>query len=168
MLAEFYHPNSTAGAHRPVKLAKYLPRFGWSPTVLCAEWTAGNCGGTYDPSLEGKDSCPTHRVPHPAPPSTIPARILGRIRREFSPQLYPKSFARVLLREAMGLCQRERFEVLWATFSPGSTLEAASAVREFRPKIVYPYHYRGSDVEKFKNLVGVDVGVEVRLHDWYK
>jgi len=28
--------------------------------------------------------------------------------------------------------------------------QAASAVREFKPKIVYPYHYRDSDVGKFK------------------
>jgi len=46
--------------------------------------------------------------------------------------------------------------------------QAASAVREFKPKIVYPYHYRGSDVEKFKKLVGEDSGVEVRLRDWYQ
>ena len=46
--------------------------------------------------------------------------------------------------------------------------QAASAVREFKPKIVYPYHYRGSDVEKFKKLVGEHSGVEVRLRDWYK
>lgn len=45
--------------------------------------------------------------------------------------------------------------------------QAASAVREFKPKIVYPYHYRGSDTEKFKQLVGDDVGVEVRLRNWY-
>jgi L-ascorbate metabolism protein UlaG (beta-lactamase superfamily) len=45
--------------------------------------------------------------------------------------------------------------------------QAASAVREFKPKIVYPYHYRGSDTKKFKELVGPDSGVEVRLIDWY-
>jgi L-ascorbate metabolism protein UlaG (beta-lactamase superfamily) len=45
--------------------------------------------------------------------------------------------------------------------------QAASAVREFKPKIVYPYHSRNSDVEKFKTLVGTDAGVEVRLRDWY-
>ena len=44
---------------------------------------------------------------------------------------------------------------------------AASAVRAFRPKIIYPCHYRGSDLEKFKKLVGDDVGAEVRLRDWY-
>ena len=46
--------------------------------------------------------------------------------------------------------------------------QAASAAREFKPKIVYPYHYRGSDVEKFKKLVGEDSGVEVRLRGWYQ
>jgi L-ascorbate metabolism protein UlaG (beta-lactamase superfamily) len=46
--------------------------------------------------------------------------------------------------------------------------QASSAVREFRPKIVYPYHCRGSDLEKFKRLVGDDAGVDVRLRDWYK
>jgi L-ascorbate metabolism protein UlaG (beta-lactamase superfamily) len=50
--------------------------------------------------------------------------------------------------------------------------QAASAVLEFRPKIVYPYHYRGqdglNDIEGFKKLV--DAGkkdVEVRLRNWY-
>ena len=50
--------------------------------------------------------------------------------------------------------------------------QAASAVLEFEPKIVYPYHYRGrpdmSDTEAFKALV--DKGgknIEVRLRDWY-
>ena len=46
--------------------------------------------------------------------------------------------------------------------------KAAHAVREFKPKIVYPYHYRNADksmadLEEFKKLVGTDSGVEVRL-----
>jgi L-ascorbate metabolism protein UlaG (beta-lactamase superfamily) len=46
--------------------------------------------------------------------------------------------------------------------------QAADAVRTFKPKIVYPYHSRGSDLQKFKQLVGTDSGVDVRLRDWYK
>ena len=51
--------------------------------------------------------------------------------------------------------------------------QAASAVAEFKPAIVYPYHYRGtnglSDVEKFKTLVNESAPeVEVRLRAWYK
>jgi L-ascorbate metabolism protein UlaG (beta-lactamase superfamily) len=45
--------------------------------------------------------------------------------------------------------------------------QAASAVLAFKPKIVYPYHYRGSDVEKFKRLVTAKSDIEVRLRDWY-
>jgi L-ascorbate metabolism protein UlaG (beta-lactamase superfamily) len=45
--------------------------------------------------------------------------------------------------------------------------QAADAVREFKPKIVYPYHSRGSDLDEFTRLVGTDVGVEVRVRQWY-
>jgi L-ascorbate metabolism protein UlaG (beta-lactamase superfamily) len=45
--------------------------------------------------------------------------------------------------------------------------QAAEAVRTFKPRIVYPYHSRGSDVGEFARLVGTDAGVEVRLRDWY-
>lgn len=44
--------------------------------------------------------------------------------------------------------------------------EAAEAVKEFHPKIVIPYHYRGSDLTVFqKALQGT--GIEVRLLEWY-
>jgi L-ascorbate metabolism protein UlaG (beta-lactamase superfamily) len=49
-----------------------------------------------------------------------------------------------------------------------SVTKAASAVRQFRPRVVYPYHYSGgSDVNQFKRLVGMDLGIEVRLRKWY-
>lgn len=50
--------------------------------------------------------------------------------------------------------------------------QAASAVLEFKPSVVYPFHYRGqaglNDVEGFKKLVseGSDQ-IEVRLRNWY-
>jgi L-ascorbate metabolism protein UlaG (beta-lactamase superfamily) len=44
--------------------------------------------------------------------------------------------------------------------------EAADAVKTFHPKVVIPYHYRGSDLAVFKKgLEGT--GIEVRLLDWY-
>jgi L-ascorbate metabolism protein UlaG (beta-lactamase superfamily) len=50
--------------------------------------------------------------------------------------------------------------------------EAASAVLDFKPKIVYPYHYRGqnglSDISTFKELVNqANKDIEVRLLNWY-
>jgi L-ascorbate metabolism protein UlaG (beta-lactamase superfamily) len=44
--------------------------------------------------------------------------------------------------------------------------EAADAVKAFHPKLVIPYHYRGSDLTVFqKRLEGT--GIEVRVVDWY-
>lgn len=50
--------------------------------------------------------------------------------------------------------------------------QAASAVLEFQPKVVYPYHYRGQDgfsnIAEFKNLVNSkNKNIEVRLANWY-
>lgn len=46
--------------------------------------------------------------------------------------------------------------------------QAASAVLDFEPEIMYPYHYRGQDTEKFKELVTQkNDNIEVRLRDWY-
>lgn len=50
--------------------------------------------------------------------------------------------------------------------------QAADAVSEFKPAIVYPYHFRGSDgladVEKFKSTLNAKVpSVDVRLRNWY-
>jgi L-ascorbate metabolism protein UlaG (beta-lactamase superfamily) len=50
--------------------------------------------------------------------------------------------------------------------------QAADAVLEFKPKVVYPYHYRGqgglADVEGFKKLVNAgSKSIDVRLRNWY-
>jgi len=46
--------------------------------------------------------------------------------------------------------------------------QAAGAVLDFKPGIVYPYHYRGQDTEAFKKLVNSKNNeIEVRLRDWY-
>jgi len=45
---------------------------------------------------------------------------------------------------------------------------AAAAVLAFKPKVVYPYHYRGQDIAHFKALVNAkDPAIDVRLRDWY-
>lgn len=55
-----------------------------------------------------------------------------------------------------------------------SAEQAADAVLDFQPKVVYPYHYRGgggqmSDVEAFKKTVeSKNNKIEVRLRAWYQ
>lgn len=47
--------------------------------------------------------------------------------------------------------------------------QAASAVLEFKPLIVYPYHYRGQNPIEFKKLVTAkNKRIEVRIREWYQ
>jgi L-ascorbate metabolism protein UlaG (beta-lactamase superfamily) len=53
-----------------------------------------------------------------------------------------------------------------------SVTQAAAVIRAFHPKVVYPYHYRNQDstyanFATLKQLVGTDLGIEVRLRKWY-
>lgn len=48
------------------------------------------------------------------------------------------------------------------------TQQAADAVLDFAPRVVYPYHYRGQDISDFKRRVNQgNRNIEVRLENWY-
>jgi len=71
--------------------------------------------------------------------------------------------------------QLENIDVAFVCMNLPYTMDveaAADAVLDFKPKIVYPYHYRGkggmSDLEEFRSIVGAGDGdIEVRLLKWY-
>jgi L-ascorbate metabolism protein UlaG (beta-lactamase superfamily) len=49
---------------------------------------------------------------------------------------------------------------------------ATNCVRAFRPRVVYPDHYRDqsgatTNAATFKQWLGTDLGIEVRLRNWY-
>jgi L-ascorbate metabolism protein UlaG (beta-lactamase superfamily) len=49
---------------------------------------------------------------------------------------------------------------------------AVAVVRAFRPRVIYPYHYRNqngsfADLRRFEDLVSTDLGIEVRSRPWY-
>jgi L-ascorbate metabolism protein UlaG (beta-lactamase superfamily) len=55
--------------------------------------------------------------------------------------------------------------VAFVAMNPPRTMppaEAAACVKEFRPKIVYPYHYRGQNTQEFADGLK-NTGIEVRL-----
>ncbi len=50
--------------------------------------------------------------------------------------------------------------------------KAASTVRQMKPKVVYPYHFRNqngtfADLASFRQQVGTEFGTEVRVRTWY-
>jgi len=64
----------------------------------------------------------------------------------------------------------ENIDIAFITMNLPYTMppsEAAACVRQFRPKVVYPYHFRGSDVQQFTDALRSTPGVEVRIRKWY-
>ena len=56
--------------------------------------------------------------------------------------------------------------IAFVAMNPPRTMppsEAAACVQAFRPKIVYPYHYRGQKTQEFADALKNTPGVEVRL-----
>ena len=45
--------------------------------------------------------------------------------------------------------------------------EAAECARAFQPKIVYPYHFRGQNIQEFADALQSTPGVAVRSRKWY-
>lgn len=133
LIALGYYPSNAPGAHRPVKMAKYLPEFGWHPVVLCADWTRTNRPERFDPGLAlEEDVCHTIRVPHPA----RRAGRLGGVARRAVKALFPYSTPRVMVRSflerASSFADSEKVDVIWSTYSPGLThLVAARISRQY-------------------------------------
>lgn len=68
----------------------------------------------------------------------------------------------------------KNIDAAFVCMNPPYTMDvdaAADAVLEFKPRIVYPYHYRGqdgmADVTRFRKLVAKDPSIDVRQLDWY-
>ncbi len=45
--------------------------------------------------------------------------------------------------------------------------EAAECIKAFRPRVVYPYHYRGQDLQLLVDALKDEKEIEVRLRNWY-
>lgn len=62
-------------------------------------------------------------------------------------------------------------DVAFVCMNPPFTMDvkqAAEAVLAFKPKIIYPYHYRGSNTDEFRQLVNTgNSSIDVRLRNWY-
>jgi len=60
----------------------------------------------------------------------------------------------------------KNIDIAFLSMNPPRTetpLEAAECAKAFKPKVVYPYHYRGSKVEDFAGALKDSPGIEVRI-----
>lgn len=45
--------------------------------------------------------------------------------------------------------------------------EAAECIKAFRPKIVFPFHYKGSNLDELTRALEGEQGIDVRKREWY-
>ena len=133
LLSQYYYPCNAPGSHRCAKLAKYLPRFGWKPVVLCAEAVPENSLGLYDTRLEGQDPCETIRVSYPHYPiRTVQGLIEYFILDRYARQISPWALYRRMMERGREVLKQQRFDVLWATSPSIMTLNVAGRLaKEF-------------------------------------
>lgn len=122
-----YYPQNSAGSHRVAKMAKYLPMFGWLPTVVCCGWNSENCFGNYDEDLLGNDYCRTIRIPFTEPSSRL-MRGLSRRLRGVYPSVFHRKCLNSFLEQIHVLLSRERYDLILASCPPLLGLSVASRI----------------------------------------
>jgi L-ascorbate metabolism protein UlaG (beta-lactamase superfamily) len=45
--------------------------------------------------------------------------------------------------------------------------EAAECIKAFKPGLVYPYHFQGSNLDELTAALAGEKSIEVRLREWY-
>ena len=129
MIAYYSYPNGRQASHRPCQLAKYLPRYGWTPTVLTVAWSPENCHWHYDATLAAEDDvCETVRVACDGHPTNSVRGRFGRFARLLFPFRAPFAVCRGFLSAAERLVSRDAFDVIWATYDPGMDLLVADRI----------------------------------------
>ena len=163
MVSAAFPPTGGPGVQRSLKFAKYLPQFGWLPTVWAAETLAGL---PSDPTL--LDDLPpeitVHRWNRIGPAQklrrALPRRfavakaIDWRLEKWIARNAWPDTcsvWARTGEAAARRVIERERIDLIYSTFSPPSNHQLALQLKrqtglpwvaDFRDLWTDDHHYR--------------------------
>jgi glycosyltransferase involved in cell wall biosynthesis len=171
IIAYYFPPLGLSGVQRTAKFAKYLPKYGWKPTVLTVAPT-----GYYalDPSLLAEVEQAGTEVVRAS--SIDPNRLF---RNQKIVRMPPEGVRKILqfagdtfffpdtkigwkskaLRAVHGLMQRENFDLIFATAPPQTDFLIGEALKkEFKIPLVldyrdawldYPFKYYPTPVHRF-------------------
>ena len=133
LIAFYFPPRNNVACYRAGCFTKFLPRYGWLPTVVCQDWPADRPDS--DPEFVGTfpDSVEIHRVPAP-PERGLYERV---VLRKLAPYLWPHRAPILWWRQARAriesLLRTSKFDAIWATSDPltplSLALEASRAAR---------------------------------------
>ena len=127
LLSYFYPPHAAVGAHRAEALARWLPDFGWTPTILTADRP-----GTAPDVLTTPDLGPDLAGGVPGGTEGVKSRLLRPLKRlaRFLPRWHDEyarwSYASVP--RAIEEGRARGIDLVWATCNPFSATPAALQV----------------------------------------
>lgn len=119
IVSPYFPPSTLAGVHRARHLARHLPSFGWTPTVLCVDEAFHE--ERLDPELAGlvPKTVEVRKV------VALPARLTRRVGLgEISLRAYP-----YLRRELMRLLATAKYDAVLITGSPYYPMLLAGEIR---------------------------------------
>lgn len=127
-----FPPFGGTSATRIASFTKYLPEFGWEPTIVTSDWTEFNCeqydreyGDRLAQYVEGR--VPLHDIRRPAATKNRISRLAGMVKREVNKRRNTLGWTRQAIKIADQLVSREPgFDAILATSPPFSALRAAS------------------------------------------
>ena len=160
LIAYHYPPFGQTSSRRSGCMAKYLPCFGWNPSVLTREWTPSNC--LYDPSITAgiPDSVTVHRMACDIQHRLFVDRFKNRCHKTFFPHRDPIEFFGPASQSLPGLVRRHKIDIIWATFPPLSDLALAAQVSK-ATGIPWVADFR--DVYQFVDGIGAALMLPSRL-----
>jgi hypothetical protein len=157
LVAPEFPPSNSAGAHRPRLLAKHLPAFGWTPTVLTVR--PEQIEGPVDPMLE-RLLDPALTIVRTAAIPIKPLRIIGDLGLRSLPA-HARALASMIGRGnvgavvlfgppwfsfALGPMMKRRFGVPYVVDYIDPWITASSATRPF-PEKAWFYHRAAAAIE---------------------
>jgi L-ascorbate metabolism protein UlaG (beta-lactamase superfamily) len=161
-VAALASPSTTVIA--PVAVAEKLPRGEWAQLHVLANGASTTWRGVTIEALPMYNLDPERQGFHPKGRGNGYLLTLGGTRVYISGDTEGIPEMRSL----------ENIDVAFVCMNLPYTMDvtaAADAVLEFKPKIVFPYHFRGkdgmSDLERFAALVAKNPAIDVRVLAWY-
>jgi glycosyltransferase involved in cell wall biosynthesis len=174
VIAYYFPPMGLSGVQRPLKFVKYLPEFGWHPTVLTVE-PAGYFA--KDESLLDDLRSPAIRVVRTSPagpgrlfkkkevvkfPSERSRKMLSRLSDTFFIPDNKIGWKRKAVARALQLHQETPFDLIFSTAPPftnfliGAEVKAAinrPLIFDYRdPWVDYPFRFYPTPLHKLYNI----------------
>jgi hypothetical protein len=124
-IAFYFPPRNNIACYRSGCFAKFLPQYGWLPTVVCQDWPADRPDS--DPDFVGAfpEEVRIHRIPAPPERGFYQRVVLRKLAPYLWPHRAPILWWRQARRQIESLLKITRFDAVWATSDPLTPLTLA-------------------------------------------